>query len=251
MSLLGFEVVADSMENPVGDDSSDVSLYELIHEFEVEMEDLFNLSEGRHDRILQSWQSLGEHLDLDKGAAHFQMPARHKASAASSSGAPARSFSDFFEWQPLPTHTVDYIMMQSSDVGTVHAHACVGSPCRSRRRSPASPGGPSASPASAASYSPGWCSSSAPARMERLPSSSDDEDEDEGWQYDAEGNKLLISRCLALRGPEDFRAHLRSQTRALESMASEHHFSLAALRDLGWRGRVRKKVSRATRSLRD
>merc|ERR1719259_305240 len=71
MTLLGFEIVADFMENPLGDDSADISIYELIHEFEVEVEVIFDCSEQDRPAVLRAWADLGTHCGLEQGSRLF------------------------------------------------------------------------------------------------------------------------------------------------------------------------------------
>jgi len=111
MTLLGFEVVADDMENPLGDDSADISLYEMIHEFEVDVEAIFNCSEVEDESMRQSWDELGRQFQYTAGCDIL--------AKLTTSGRRAR-FTDFFEWQPLPRHTVDYIAMQSTDTSSLN-----------------------------------------------------------------------------------------------------------------------------------
>mmetsp|Transcript_123313 Transcript_123313/g.241902 ORF Transcript_123313/g.241902 Transcript_123313/m.241902 type:complete len:398 (+) Transcript_123313:94-1287(+) len=111
MTLLGFEIVADFMENPLGDDSADISVYEAIHEFEVDVEAVFNCSEADRSVIFQSWADLGGKLGLGGGCRLFT---QSKACRSTS------RFTDYFDWVPLPQHTVDYIAMQSTDISSLH-----------------------------------------------------------------------------------------------------------------------------------
>mmetsp|Transcript_132 Transcript_132/g.291 ORF Transcript_132/g.291 Transcript_132/m.291 type:complete len:567 (-) Transcript_132:52-1752(-) len=113
-ALAGFEIVAASMENPLGDEAADMSLYEMIHEFEVECQATFELSVRDHDSIVQSWEHLGEHLGLADGA---KLISKKKQNAHK-----AYTFDQFFEWSTLPRATVQYIMMQSGTVSTVDKH---------------------------------------------------------------------------------------------------------------------------------
>eukprot|EP00428_Durinskia_dybowskii_P049617 CAMPEP_0170347284 /NCGR_PEP_ID=MMETSP0116_2-20130129/74905_1 /TAXON_ID=400756 /ORGANISM="Durinskia baltica, Strain CSIRO CS-38" /LENGTH=480 /DNA_ID=CAMNT_0010601113 /DNA_START=27 /DNA_END=1471 /DNA_ORIENTATION=- len=125
MTLLGFEVVADDMENPLGDDSADISLYEMIHEFEVDVEAIFNCSEVEDESMRQSWDELGRQFQYTAGCDIL--------AKLTTSGRRAR-FTDFFEWQPLPRHTVDYIAMQSTDTSSLKGDFSASA--APRRRSP-------------------------------------------------------------------------------------------------------------------
>lgn len=116
MALLGLENVADFMENPFGDDSADISVYEFVHALEVEVQNAFDLSEGHHGAVLDSWEALGEHFRLGKGVGLLQPRKEQEARRRSF------RFTDFFEWNPLPLHTVQYITQQSSEVTSYHTN---------------------------------------------------------------------------------------------------------------------------------
>lgn len=116
MALLGFEIVADVLENPVGDDTADISLYELIHSFEVEVSHMFDLSEKHDYDVQKSWMELGDCFEMGDGAKLLHPCGRGKS---------RRCFTDFFEWRHLPNQTIEYILMQSSDVSSVHRYACI------------------------------------------------------------------------------------------------------------------------------
>lgn len=119
MALLGFEIVADYMENPMGDDPADISLYELIHEFEVEVQAMFDLTERDHLKVMDSWRSLANHFDLGGGSSHLIGDKSYLEPVQ-------RPFTDFFEWIQLPEATVRYILTQSSEASSVHKYASAG-----------------------------------------------------------------------------------------------------------------------------
>lgn len=112
MALLGFEIVADMLENPVGDDACDLNYYEMIHNLEVEAKTIFDLSENSRGEVEKSWQDLGSAIgltskeDVDKD--------RKKLAAR-----PKYTFDCFFEWMRLPKHTIKYVIVQQSRMETV------------------------------------------------------------------------------------------------------------------------------------
>jgi len=112
MALLGIDRVAHIVENPIGDHSAALSLYELIHTFESEVEATFNMSEESVQGFPHDWHELGHHFELHQGAELVPKPAR-KASVI-----PTR-FTDFFIWQELPELTVQYIKLQSGTTTTI------------------------------------------------------------------------------------------------------------------------------------
>jgi len=130
IAMLGFEKVADMMENPFGDDSADISVYETIHEFEVEAQALFDSSQPQRPALLQSSRDLEHSCGLPLGS--------EKLSQAEVCAAHSPAFADFFEWTPLPHHLVDYIVGQSTDVKSLnsvwHGWGCDWGRCCKRRR---------------------------------------------------------------------------------------------------------------------
>lgn len=112
VGLLGFEVVADMLENPVGDDACDLNYYEMIHGLEVEAKQLFDLSEADKNEIEKSWQDLGHAFGLTSKE-HLDDGSKKLAAR------PKYSFDNFFEWVRLPTHTLKYVMAQQSKMETV------------------------------------------------------------------------------------------------------------------------------------
>jgi len=114
MALVGLERVANIVENPVGDHSAALSLYELIHEFEFEVESMFDFSERNLQGVQESWHELGSSFGMTAGA---------KLIGETCRAAPETRFADFFEWASLPAHTVEYIRAQSGD-GTKEKVCC-------------------------------------------------------------------------------------------------------------------------------
>lgn len=110
-SRQGFEIVADFMENPLGDDSSDISIYESIHEFEVEAQAIFNSSLIHRPGLSASEQELAEEFGLKTDCLREW----------ADDGPP--DFNDFFEWSPLPSQLVNYIRHQSTDAAALNTWA--------------------------------------------------------------------------------------------------------------------------------
>merc|ERR1719174_1422372 len=48
-AIMGFEVLAEMMENPLGDDETDINSMQMIHSLEVCAQHVFDISEGRRD----------------------------------------------------------------------------------------------------------------------------------------------------------------------------------------------------------
>lgn len=115
MALLGFEMVADNFENPFGDDDSDLNFLETIHSLEVEIQSIFNLSERDATDVFQSWRELGQTFELCDYVGDVDDTEGNAQTIKS------YSFTDFFEWAPLPVHTLEYLIRTSGTVQTVHA----------------------------------------------------------------------------------------------------------------------------------
>eukprot|EP00746_Dinoflagellata_sp_MGD_P003561 gnl/MRDRNA2_/MRDRNA2_106905_c0_seq1.p1 gnl/MRDRNA2_/MRDRNA2_106905_c0~~gnl/MRDRNA2_/MRDRNA2_106905_c0_seq1.p1 ORF type:complete len:549 (+),score=59.69 gnl/MRDRNA2_/MRDRNA2_106905_c0_seq1:94-1740(+) len=102
IALTGIMCVAGELENPIGDDPCDLNLLEMIHGLEVEIEQIFDLSETQMDHVRRSAGELAESFDL--GTA--------KATQEESKPVPleACAFVDFFEWKLLPARTLRYVL---------------------------------------------------------------------------------------------------------------------------------------------
>jgi len=111
MTFLGYETCSDIMENPLGDDSADISVYEAAHELEVDIQQIFDGTAFRRASILRSFGELGAQQGLRGGSSKFSPPEACKDTAR---------FSDFFEWVRLPRHSVEYITMQSTDINALN-----------------------------------------------------------------------------------------------------------------------------------
>jgi len=111
VTFYGFEIVAEKMENPIGDDTSDLNLLELIHSLEVEAKHIFNLSERDAPALAKSWHTLGAKFDLVKPAQNTE---------AEFSTRRTYDFDDFFKWVPFPDHQLKYMLLRGSDAWTVN-----------------------------------------------------------------------------------------------------------------------------------
>lgn len=64
LSMLGLDLVSERLENPLGDDDSDLNVLEMVHALEVDCKWLFDFSEADAPNLKESWDCLGESLGL-------------------------------------------------------------------------------------------------------------------------------------------------------------------------------------------
>jgi len=187
VTLMGFENVADFLENPLGDDSADISVYECIHEFEVEVQSLFNASQVYRQSIVASWSELGHNLGVPLGCGLLSQPTH---------STPRPGFNSFFEWSVLPADVISYVIDQTSDAGRVNMRALMRALRCGRSRD----------------------------HSERSSERSRDANEDEERETlmdsmedsEIEANHFAISRCIALRGTLPHLLDAKRQLRAVE-----------------------------------
>jgi len=154
MALFGLEVLADAMENPLGDDVLDMNVMEMIHELELRIQKTFNISVAHRELLLEDSQELVGHVTFPgvqpkvyrkKSTQRIISPtgqvgidrsfSRRFSSAGrtSSSGMTAKSVQDMekdiadynrfeshFCWQALPPHVENHIKtMAFGDVNDI------------------------------------------------------------------------------------------------------------------------------------
>lgn len=97
-ALLGFEVLADEMENPIGDDVLDLNTMRMIHELETRLVEIFSVTESKRGALRDAMCTpLGDMQlpNLDRCSSNKPMPA-------------GREFYSHFAWVPLPAHVIAY-----------------------------------------------------------------------------------------------------------------------------------------------
>jgi len=104
-ALLGFDYLSGMMENPLGNDESDVDFISLVHSLEVQAEFAFEATETHHDEL---WAA------LDRPLKDFNMAFATEAAMVHAEG-PSNKFRTYFHWRPLPT-------MILADNVEVHGH---------------------------------------------------------------------------------------------------------------------------------
>lgn len=117
--LLGFEIIAQDLENPIGDDPVDLNVYEMIHDLEARTHEVFNLS-GKHQ--LQSraatvypLRALGIFDRELAGHAEELEAARRRREEHGHS----QCFRAHFSWSPVPPHIFMYCLEKEFGLGVL------------------------------------------------------------------------------------------------------------------------------------
>jgi len=101
-ALIGFDIVAQNLENPLGDDDTDLNTMEMIHELEVAANNIFQMSElGSSDLLLAQRQTL-EVFDM-KDTLEKLRP------GIPSDNPRTHEFEAYFSWVTLPDGIMEYI----------------------------------------------------------------------------------------------------------------------------------------------
>ncbi|CAJ1338720.1 unnamed protein product [Effrenium voratum] len=108
-AMLGLERLAEMMENPVGDDDTDINLYQQLHQLEVGIQASFELCERERGPLRRVFARISPNCpDFVKE--------RKKCLNVS----PPFHFEDYFCWLPLPTAIAEGMVMKHGHVD--HAH---------------------------------------------------------------------------------------------------------------------------------
>eukprot|EP00929_Paragymnodinium_shiwhaense_P105424 TRINITY_DN7043_c0_g1_i1.p1 TRINITY_DN7043_c0_g1~~TRINITY_DN7043_c0_g1_i1.p1 ORF type:complete len:553 (+),score=117.82 TRINITY_DN7043_c0_g1_i1:181-1839(+) len=111
MGLCGIELVADMLQNPFGDNTTDLNLLETIHSLEMRCQTIFDLSEAHGRDITSSWTGLEERLNIaqtSKRSSEKLLSGTDGTDSLTPYG-----FMQFFNWHPLPAQTVKYVIERS------------------------------------------------------------------------------------------------------------------------------------------
>lgn len=109
-ALMGFEVLAELIENPLSDEETDIDIMQMIHSIEVHASHTFELTERRRAQVRHA---------LRRPLKDFGMIAGKELLAPEVNlNAPKSSFLSFFHWKAMPT-----LLIESSLVHHGHADA--------------------------------------------------------------------------------------------------------------------------------
>eukprot|EP00930_Biecheleria_cincta_P001814 TRINITY_DN102903_c0_g1_i1.p1 TRINITY_DN102903_c0_g1~~TRINITY_DN102903_c0_g1_i1.p1 ORF type:complete len:601 (-),score=109.48 TRINITY_DN102903_c0_g1_i1:82-1884(-) len=113
-AMLGIEMISSLLENPMGDDETDLNLLEQVHILEANAKFSFDISE-RHSMDLKKnlWQPLD---DFGMGARHERTQVQEEPPGKS----PLRTFETYFTWVDMPHHLLEWLLMNHGRVGEVH-----------------------------------------------------------------------------------------------------------------------------------
>jgi hypothetical protein len=112
-AVMGFEVLSASLENPMGNDDTDINFFDKIHALEVNAEQIFNASEC-HRAPLHSALLKTENLVMgERYCGQTTLIRNHMAD-------PTKHFRSYFRWVPFPTAVLSDLMDSHGDVGILH-----------------------------------------------------------------------------------------------------------------------------------
>jgi len=109
-AVMGLEVLAEMLENPLGDDDTDLDLMRYVHNLEVYAQYAFDMTETHRARTRQAMLRPLHDFGMTSRD-HFPMP-EHDSSK--------RPFSEFFHWMPIPTTVLDSLFRLHGDVDIMH-----------------------------------------------------------------------------------------------------------------------------------
>mmetsp|Transcript_140489 Transcript_140489/g.436857 ORF Transcript_140489/g.436857 Transcript_140489/m.436857 type:complete len:617 (+) Transcript_140489:3-1853(+) len=109
MAMAGFESVAEMLENPLGDDSEDLNIDEMLHDFEVRVSKALGIAEERMGRLQEASQELLEQMPLP-GDSPKAMPSEHVDELRRLSR--SWGFDAHFVWRPVPPQVLVRSMAQ-------------------------------------------------------------------------------------------------------------------------------------------
>jgi len=111
-AIMGFEMLSGVLENPLGNDETDMNLFERIHGLEVGAEQIFNSTEKYKAGLLSA---LKRAEDFVMG----EMTERGNV-VQNSRADPVRDFRSYFQWMPMPTVVLSDLMDSHGEVESLH-----------------------------------------------------------------------------------------------------------------------------------
>lgn len=108
-AMSGLERLAEMMENPVGDDDTDINLYQQLHQLEVGAQASFELAEVKRSAL----RRLFARISVSRPDVSQESKKRVQISQPF-------HFEDYFCWLPIPTKIAEGMVMKHGHVD--HAH---------------------------------------------------------------------------------------------------------------------------------
>lgn len=118
-SLLGFETLADQLENPLGNDHIDVNVLQMMHSLDISANAIFRVEEGAR-RKLQANMATAERYWAGQATKLDVHLAADPEEGLSVDTARIGRFSTFFRWEPLPHLMQGYLaetFLSQHDIG--------------------------------------------------------------------------------------------------------------------------------------
>mmetsp|Transcript_5097 Transcript_5097/g.11998 ORF Transcript_5097/g.11998 Transcript_5097/m.11998 type:complete len:313 (-) Transcript_5097:50-988(-) len=115
LAMMGFESVAEMLENPLGDDSLDLNIAEMMHDLEVRVSKVLGFAEERLGAMQRASAELLEHMPLEEDAREAEGNKEKVETLrrlASDWG-----FAAHFVWRPVPPQVLVQTLAQMHAVG--------------------------------------------------------------------------------------------------------------------------------------
>lgn len=114
-AIMGFEVLAELMENPLGDDETDLNCMQMIHSLEACAQHAFDLSECQRFSTRRALRR--PFHDFMMASADFA-----EAEAEKEGVIHYKRFEDYFHWLRMPTLILGGLIESHGSVDAVHLH---------------------------------------------------------------------------------------------------------------------------------
>eukprot|EP00931_Biecheleriopsis_adriatica_P121981 TRINITY_DN97010_c0_g1_i1.p1 TRINITY_DN97010_c0_g1~~TRINITY_DN97010_c0_g1_i1.p1 ORF type:complete len:768 (+),score=132.54 TRINITY_DN97010_c0_g1_i1:282-2306(+) len=107
-AMCGLERLAEMMENPLGNDDTDINLMEQLHDLEVSVQLSFEMAETRRWKLRQA---LTRAVECVPPGADFPDGPRF----------PPKNFEDYFCWLPIPTLVTEDMLLKHGHAEIAHS----------------------------------------------------------------------------------------------------------------------------------
>eukprot|EP00930_Biecheleria_cincta_P019039 TRINITY_DN1464_c1_g1_i2.p1 TRINITY_DN1464_c1_g1~~TRINITY_DN1464_c1_g1_i2.p1 ORF type:complete len:405 (-),score=74.88 TRINITY_DN1464_c1_g1_i2:28-1242(-) len=109
--MSGLEKLAEMMENPLGNDDTDIHLMEVLHDLEVGVQMAFQMAEEHRSKLRRCLNY----------ALKTPLPDFAKDYATRPPLVPPKRFEEYFCWIPIPTVIAEGMLLKHGDVSITHA----------------------------------------------------------------------------------------------------------------------------------
>lgn len=107
VALFGFEVLADEMQNPIGDDNLDLNIMKMIAELEGRLCEIINVTDTKRSELRESLEHTLEDMDMQGKLGVGNSVSRHGCDM----------FGQNFVWLPYPAHIIALVGEKEMGMG--------------------------------------------------------------------------------------------------------------------------------------